>query len=172
MFNKVILIGRLGQNAEAKTTQNNKEYVILNIATQESWKNDKGDYERLSNTCLILSRTLLLYVYILLLTAKESQEDIVQGLKAGADNYLTKPCHPLELQARLDSGQRILELEDKLVEAREEMRFKATHDALTSLWDRGAFATQSATDCLRPTDSRSYSTPRRIFGVAFQIVNP
>jgi single-strand DNA-binding protein len=45
MFNKVILIGRLGQNAEAKTAQNNKEYVVLNIATQESWKNDKGDYE-------------------------------------------------------------------------------------------------------------------------------
>ena len=40
MFNKVILIGRLGQNAEAKTAQNNKEYVILNIATE-----DKGDYE-------------------------------------------------------------------------------------------------------------------------------
>jgi len=45
MFNKVILIGRLGQNAEAKTAQNNKEYVVLNIATQESWKNNKGDYE-------------------------------------------------------------------------------------------------------------------------------
>jgi single-strand DNA-binding protein len=43
--NKVILIARLGQNAEAKTTQNNKEYVVLNIATQESWKNDKGEYE-------------------------------------------------------------------------------------------------------------------------------
>ena len=45
MFNKIILIGRLGQNAEAKTAQNNKEYAILNIATQESWKNDKVDYE-------------------------------------------------------------------------------------------------------------------------------
>jgi single-strand DNA-binding protein len=42
---KVILIGRLGQNAEAKTAQNNREYVVLNIATQESWKNDKGEYE-------------------------------------------------------------------------------------------------------------------------------
>jgi single-strand DNA-binding protein len=42
MFSKIILIGRLGQNAEAKTAQNNKEYVVLNIA---SWKNDKGDYE-------------------------------------------------------------------------------------------------------------------------------
>jgi single-strand DNA-binding protein len=45
MFNKVILIGRLGLNAEAKTAQNSKEYVVLNIATQESWKNDKGEYE-------------------------------------------------------------------------------------------------------------------------------
>jgi single-strand DNA-binding protein len=45
MFNKIILIGRLGQNVEAKTSQNNREFVVLNIATQESWKNDKGDYE-------------------------------------------------------------------------------------------------------------------------------
>ena len=42
MFNKVILIGRLGQNAEAKTAHNSRQYVVLNIATQESWKNDKG----------------------------------------------------------------------------------------------------------------------------------
>jgi len=45
MFNKITLIGRLGQNAEAKTAQNNREYVVLNLATQESWKNDKGEYE-------------------------------------------------------------------------------------------------------------------------------
>jgi hypothetical protein len=45
IINKIILIGLLGQNAEAKTAQNNREYVTLNLATQESWKNDKGDYE-------------------------------------------------------------------------------------------------------------------------------
>jgi single-strand DNA-binding protein len=45
MFNRIILIGRLGQNAEAKTAQNNREFVVLNIATQESWKNDKAEYE-------------------------------------------------------------------------------------------------------------------------------
>lgn len=45
MFNNVILIGGLGQNAEAKTAQNNREFVVLNIATQGSWKNYKGDYE-------------------------------------------------------------------------------------------------------------------------------
>ena len=45
MFNRIILIGRLGQNAEAKTSQNDRELVVLNVATQESWKNDKGDHE-------------------------------------------------------------------------------------------------------------------------------
>jgi two-component system cell cycle response regulator len=78
------------------------------------------------------------YTYILLLTSKQLNEDIVKGLEAGADDYLTKPCHLAELKARLHTGRRILQLEDKLVETREEMRFKATHDALTSLWDRGA----------------------------------
>ena len=63
---------------------------------------------------------------------------MVKGLEAGADDYLTKPFHPAELKARLHTGRRILELEDKLVVAREEMRFKATHDSLTSLWDRGS----------------------------------
>jgi len=78
------------------------------------------------------------YLYIVLLTAKENHEDVVAGLEAGADDYLTKPCRPAELKARLHTGRRILLLEDKLVEAREAMRFKATHDALTSLLDRGA----------------------------------
>ena len=45
MFNKVILIGRLGKNAEAKTAQNKKDYAVLNLATSESWKNEQGKYE-------------------------------------------------------------------------------------------------------------------------------
>jgi diguanylate cyclase (GGDEF)-like protein len=77
------------------------------------------------------------YVYMVLLTSKESKEDIVTGLKSGADDYLTKPFDAEELKARLRTGQRILDLEDRLVEAREQMRFKATHDHLTTLWNRG-----------------------------------
>jgi diguanylate cyclase (GGDEF)-like protein len=77
------------------------------------------------------------YVYMVLLTSKEKKEDIVAGLKSGADDYLTKPFDAEELKARLRTGMRILDLEDRLVEAREEMRFQATHDALTSLWNRG-----------------------------------
>lgn len=76
------------------------------------------------------------YTYIALLTSKGEKEDLIAGLEAGADDYLTKPCNSEELKARLRTGQRILRLKDTLVEAREEMRFKATHDALTLLWNR------------------------------------
>jgi len=77
------------------------------------------------------------YVYMVLLTSKEAKEDVVAGLGSGADDYLTKPFDAEELKARLRTGLRILDLENRLVEAREEMRFKAMHDSLTSLWNRG-----------------------------------
>src|ERR1700685_341982 len=77
------------------------------------------------------------YVYMVLLTSKEAKEDIVTGLESGADDYLTKPFNVDELKARLRTGERILHLEGRLVEAREMMRFKSTPDALTSIWNRG-----------------------------------
>jgi diguanylate cyclase (GGDEF)-like protein len=78
------------------------------------------------------------YTYILMLTSKDAKENIVEGLESGADDYLTKPFNSRELKARIRVGLRILELEDNLVEAREAMRFKATHDTLTGMWNRGA----------------------------------
>ncbi len=77
------------------------------------------------------------YVYMILLTSKEKKEHVVAGLESGADDYLTKPFDLEELKARLRTGMRILDLEDRLVEAREKMRFQATHDGLTSIWNRG-----------------------------------
>src|ERR1700692_3224313 len=77
------------------------------------------------------------YIHIVLVTSRESKQDVVAGLEAGADDYLTKPWDPTELTARLRVGQRILQLEDRLVEAGENRRYKATHDPLTSLFNRG-----------------------------------
>jgi two-component system cell cycle response regulator len=89
------------------------------------------------------------YTYLILISSKERKEDIVQGLESGADDYLTKPIDAHELKARLRAGERILELEDRLVEAREDMRFRATHDLLTSLWNRGVIVELLSRDVSR-----------------------
>jgi diguanylate cyclase (GGDEF)-like protein len=85
------------------------------------------------------SRQCFPYQYILLLTANDNKQDVVRGLEAGADDYLTKPFDPNELRARLRVGRRILTLQRDLIRARDELRFQATHDTLTGLWNRGAF---------------------------------
>lgn len=77
------------------------------------------------------------YVYIVFLTAKDSKDDIIAGLEAGADDYLTKPFHPTELMARLKTGKRILELERSLKMANEEIRILSITDPLTGCFNRG-----------------------------------
>ncbi|HWQ35930.1 MAG TPA: diguanylate cyclase [Blastocatellia bacterium] len=78
------------------------------------------------------------YPYLLLLTSKEDEADVVAGLEAGADDFVTKPFRPLELRARLGTGRRLLRLQDALIAAREEVRMLATHDVLTGIWNRRA----------------------------------
>lgn len=77
------------------------------------------------------------YVYIILLTARDSKDDIVTGLKAGADDYLNKPISPPELIARLNTGLRVLELEKSLKAANEEIRTLSITDPLTMCLNRG-----------------------------------
>ena len=72
------------------------------------------------------------YIYIVLLTARTSKGDVVRGLEAGADDYLTKPFDLEELKARLRCGERILKLEDKVT-------YDALHDPLTRLPNRAFF---------------------------------
>lgn len=78
------------------------------------------------------------YVYIVLLTSRDHLGDLIEGMDAGADDYLSKPFDPEELKARLRAGRRILDLQQQLLAAREELRQQATHDALTGLWNRPA----------------------------------
>jgi two-component system, cell cycle response regulator len=78
------------------------------------------------------------YLYLLLVTAKASKEDVVEGLEAGADDYLTKPFNADELCARIRAGERILRLEQALRRTRDALQFEAAHDPLTGLWNHGA----------------------------------
>ena len=78
------------------------------------------------------------YVYVLLLTAKSLKEDLLAGLNAGADDYLTKPMDPQELELRLRAGRRILDLQSELIAAREALHIQATQDSLTGVSNRRA----------------------------------
>jgi diguanylate cyclase (GGDEF)-like protein len=76
--------------------------------------------------------------YLILLTALDDKESVVRGLDAGADDYLSKPYDPAELRARLEVGKRILDLNDRLLEAQRVAAEQARTDALTGILNRGA----------------------------------
>ncbi|MGK2907504.1 MAG: GGDEF domain-containing response regulator [Desulfuromonadales bacterium] len=75
------------------------------------------------------------YTYIILMTAQQSDEDLVTGMEAGADDYIIKPFKLNELRLRLRAGRRIIELHNELLASRDTFRKKASHDALTGLWN-------------------------------------
>jgi diguanylate cyclase (GGDEF)-like protein len=77
------------------------------------------------------------YVYLVLVTGKSAREELLAGLDAGADNYMTKPFDHREFAARLRVGSRIVTLQEELWRAREEMRRAAISDPLTGLLNRG-----------------------------------
>jgi diguanylate cyclase (GGDEF)-like protein len=76
------------------------------------------------------------YTYLILLTSKSQREDIVEGMGAGADDYVVKPFDKHELEVRLRAGRRILDLQHELMQAQEALREQATRDPLTGCWNR------------------------------------
>jgi len=78
------------------------------------------------------------YTYIILLTAKDSTSEMIEGLDSGADDLIAKPVDQDVLRARLRVGQRLIEMHEQLIAARERLRQQATHDALTGLLNRGS----------------------------------
>ncbi len=82
------------------------------------------------------------YVYILLLTARTESQDLIEGMDAGADDYLTKPFNAHELRVRIRAGRRILDLQDAL-------RQQATHDGLTGLLNRNSILGKLAEEVSR-----------------------
>lgn len=89
------------------------------------------------------------YIYVILLTANDSPEALVEGLTAGADDYVKKPFNEQELEVRVRAGKRVTDLQSDLIAAREGLRVQATHDALTGLWNRGAILELLSTEIAR-----------------------
>ncbi|MGA1862350.1 diguanylate cyclase [Deferribacter thermophilus] len=78
------------------------------------------------------------YVYIVMVTGKKEKKDVIEALKKGADDYISKPYDYEELNVRIHSGFRILKLERRLKESYQKLYEMATHDALTGILNRGA----------------------------------
>jgi len=76
------------------------------------------------------------YIYIIMLTIKNQQQDIRTGFAAGVDDYITKPFDTHELRARLQTGKRIIGLQEQLLESQKKLQEIATHDTLTNLLNR------------------------------------
>jgi diguanylate cyclase (GGDEF)-like protein len=79
------------------------------------------------------------YVYIVLLTVRDNEKDILAGLDAGADDYLSKNTSSAQFTARLRTAKRVLSLEYSLKSALEEKHQLAMTDALTGAYNRHYF---------------------------------
>lgn len=92
--------------------------------------------------CREIRRRSEAYIYMILLTGRDGETDMVTGLESGADDFLTKPFNSGELRARLRSGSRVLDLQSGLLQAQEALRTLALRDHLTGLDNRRAILGQ------------------------------
>jgi two-component system cell cycle response regulator len=76
------------------------------------------------------------YTYIILLTSLDKRDNIIEGLEAGANEYLVKPVNPAELTVRLKTARRIIDLERSLIKSLEEIRALSLKDPLTGAFNR------------------------------------
>jgi diguanylate cyclase (GGDEF)-like protein len=126
-----------------------REYFPIIIT---DWVMPEMDGVELCQT--IRSRKYDGYVFIFLVTSKDDPNDIVAGLQAGADDYLTKPVSELELMARLNTAKRIIDLERSLKKRNEEVLHLSVTDALTEVHNRSYFNTQCPSFIARSVRSR------------------
>ena len=82
--------------------------------------------------------------YIIMLTGEDEQEDKVEGLELGADDYITKPFQYPELMARIRAGKRIVDLQKELLETNKRLELLSITDGLTKLHNHRYFQDELA----------------------------
>lgn len=109
-----VLAAENGQKALEIYEHQNVKFIIADWMMPEM--------DGLSLCRLIRSEKNKGYVYFIILTGRDKKEDIIEGLKVGADDYVTKPFERNELQVRVRAGERILKLEKELNEKNESLQ--------------------------------------------------
>jgi diguanylate cyclase (GGDEF)-like protein len=82
------------------------------------------------------------YVYIMLVSARGTRADVIEALEGEVDDYLPKPFDLTELRLRLRAGERVLAMQERLLNIQAALSHQARHDALTGLLNRGAVLEQ------------------------------
>lgn len=111
------------------------------------------------------------YTYSILLTARGQKQDVIEGLEAGADDYLTKPFNVQELQARIRTGWRIIELQDQLIRSKDALHVQATHDPLTGVLNRLGLMNIFLRELARATRRRNWISTLMIDIDHFKLIN-
>lgn len=104
----------------------------------------------------VRARNFARYTFIILVTANDAKAQIIEGLEAGADDYITKPFNRAELIARINTGKRIIKLERSLLKANEEIRILSITDPLTQVYNRGYMSKRMTQEIKR---AKRYSQP-------------
>lgn len=66
-------------------------------------------------------------VYVILLTSRTGKDDLAMGLTAGANDYIEKPFHPIELESRVRVGERMIKLQRSLASRVTELEAALAH---------------------------------------------
>lgn len=132
----------------------NKGYEVMEASDgQEAWEIFQREKEKINivlidwsmprlnglQLCKKIKATKVSdYVYVIFLTGKADIDNVVEGLEAGADDYVTKPFNKKELISRINVGARYVQLQQKLREAYKELHLLSITDGLTRILNRRA----------------------------------
>jgi two-component system cell cycle response regulator len=141
IYRKLVEQSLLGQQYEVLFAKNGREALDLFAEHQPAVVITDWSMPDISGLelCRLIRRDFQgLHSHLILLTSNSDKEQVVEGLAAGADDYLTKPFHSGELVARIAVGRRIVDLHREIQAKNRLLEEMALTDALTGLPNRRA----------------------------------
>jgi two-component system, cell cycle response regulator len=149
----VVNVDMIGQSVIQQVLKHNNHRVTFQMNFQDAWKHVEENGFRMIIADATTSQQAVQHlikqvqenrerlgkIYILLITDKGQNGNLIENLGSGADDYLSKPIIPHELKARVTVGERLLSMSRELTQARDQLENVAMYDNLTGLMNRQAF---------------------------------